>query len=132
MMWIVENWILLLCAVIVATWTYLSVNDFLKKPNETQIAKIREWLIWACIEAERSLKSGTGQLKLREVWNLFCAVPAFTWVAKVITFETFSDWVTVALSDVKQMIITNDNLAQYIYGEEKDVQVEKIREQLGG
>ena len=132
MMWIVENWILLLCAVIVATWTYLSVNDFLKKPNETQISKIREWLIWACIEAERSLKSGTGQLKLREVWNLFCAVPAFTWVAKVITFETFSDWVTVALHDVKQMIITNDNLAQYIYGEEKDVEVEKIREQLGG
>lgn len=132
MMWIVENWILVLCAVVLATWTFLVVSDFAKRPDEEQIAKIKEWLIWACIEAEKGLKSGTGQLKLREVWNLFCAVPAFTLVARVITFETFSDWVSSALSDVKHMIVTNDNLAQYIYGEEKEAEVEKIRNQIGG
>ena len=132
MMWIVENWYLLATGVIVGVWTCLMLREFRQQPDEAQMAKVKEWLIWACVEAEKNLQSGTGQLKLREVWNMFCSVPAFEWVAKVISFDLFSSWVSVALSEVKQMIVKNDNLAEYIYGDKKAEEVEKIKEQIGG
>lgn len=91
MNWFIENWYLLIaCAAGFSMLLYL-ISSISSMPDEEQKKKIKEWLVWACIEAERALKSGTGQLKLREVWNLFCGVPAFTWVAKVISFETFSE-----------------------------------------
>ena len=93
---------------------------------------ISKWLIWACIEAERALQSGTGQLKLREVWNLFCAVPAFGWVARIIAFDTFSGWVTEALATVKRMLVENPRLASYVYGDKAIDEVAKLWEQLKG
>lgn len=132
MNWLIENWYLVVAGLaVVAVMLYL-VSDASNMPDEEQKKKIHEWLVWACIEAERALQSGTGQLKLREVWNLFCAVPAFTWVAKVISFETFSGWVSAALAEVKQMIISNDSLAEYVYGDKKEAEVDKLKKQLEG
>lgn len=108
----------------------LVVDSFFCLPTEKQVEKIKEWLIWACIEAERALQSGTGQLKLRQVYDMFCAVPAFTWVAKIISFELFSEWVSDALATAKEMMINNKALAEYVYGEYTDAEVKKIKEQL--
>ena len=130
MKWIIENLYLLVAAVSLIGTAMLAVYRFLGLTIENQKKKIKEWLIWACIEAERGLQSGTGQLKLRQVYDMFCAVPAFGWVARFISFDTFSDWVTEALQKVKQMIITNQNLARYIYGEKADEEVKKIKVQL--
>lgn len=105
---------------------------FLGQPSEKQKEKIREWLVWACIETERGLQSGTGQLKLREVWNLFCGVSAFRWVARIISFDTFSGWVTEALSTVKRMLVENPRLASYVYGDKAIDEVAKLWEQLKG
>lgn len=131
MKWITENLYLLIAAVAVVGSCAAVAYRFLGQPREKQVDKVKEWLIWACVEAEKQLQSGTGQLKLREVWNLFCAVPAFTWVAKVISFETFSGWVSEALIQVKEMIVANDSLAKYVYGDNKDQEVAKLKEQLG-
>ena len=130
MKWIIENLYLLVAAVVLIGTAVLAVYRFLGLTTENQKKKIKEWLIWACIESERGLQSGTGQLKLRQVYDMFCAVPAFGWVARFISFDTFSDWVTEALQKVKQMIITNQNLARYIYGEKADEEVKKIKVQL--
>ena len=130
MKWIIENLYLLVAAVALIGTAVLAVYRFLGLTTENQKKKVKEWLIWACIEAERGLQSGTGQLKLRQVYDMFCAVPAFGWVARFISFDTFSDWVTEALQKVKQMIITNQNLARYIYGEKADEEVKKIKVQL--
>ena len=85
--WLIENWFLIVALLSCVAVLISLVFRFLGMPTEKQKKKVREWLVWACIEAERALQSGTGQLKLREVWNLFCAVPAFTWVARIISFE---------------------------------------------
>ena len=131
--WLIENWFLIVALLSCVTVVICLVFRFLGMPTEKQKAKVREWLIWACIEAERSLQSGTGQLKLREVWNMFCAVPTFTWVARVISFEQFSTWVSDALLEVKQMIISNNNLAEYVYGKDNATEeVAKIKSQMGG
>ena len=77
MSWVIENWFLVVAVMASVGVAIGLIYRFLGLPTEKQKAKVKEWLIWACIEAERALQSGTGQLKLREVWNLFCAVPAF-------------------------------------------------------
>ena len=128
--WLVENWFLVVAFVACAAFVISLIIRFLGLPTEKQTAKVKEWLIWACIEAERALQSGTGQLKLREVWNLFCAVPTFTWVARIITFELFSEWVSDALVTVKEMLINNPTLAEYVYGKSAAEQVEYLKKQM--
>lgn len=131
MSWLIENWYLIVGGVALLGFAIWLIYGFFKMPTDKQVSKVKNWLIWACIEAERALQSGTGQLKLRQVYDMFCAVPAFTWVAKIISFETFSDWVSDALITVKEMLSTNKSLANYVYGDNAEKEVAKIKEQLG-
>ena len=128
--WLTENWFLLVAIAAGVVVAGFAVYRFFGMPTEKQREKVKEWLIWACIEAERALQSETGQLKLRGVYNMFCSVPAFTCVAKVISFELFSDWVSDALITAKQMLVSNRALAIYVYGENSDAEIKKIKEQL--
>ena len=130
MTWLIENWFLLVAIAAALGVSVWAVYRFFGLPTEKQREKVKEWLIWACIEAERALQSGTGQLKLRQVYDMFCAVPAFTWVAKIISFELFSEWVSDALATAKEMMINNKALAEYVYGEYADAEIKKIKEQL--
>lgn len=133
MEWVIRNWFLVvaLTACIVALiWV---VFRFFALPTEEQKAKVKEWLIWACIEAEKKLQSDTGKLKLREVYDKFCAVPAFKWVAIVISFKQFEEWVSDALLEAKKMLVSNEALAEYVYGKyHAENEVEKLKEQIGG
>ena len=130
MNWLIENWMVVFGLAVAVILAAIVVYRFFGMPTETQVEKIKEWLVWACIEAEKALQSGTGQLKLRQVYDMFCAVPAFSWVAKLISFEMFSDWVSDALVTVKQMLVSNEALATYVYGDNADAEIKKIKEQL--
>ena len=130
MTWLIENWMVVFGLAVAVIIAVLVVYRFFCLPTEKQVEKIKEWLIWACIEAERALQSGTGQLKLRQVYDMFCAVPAFTWVAKLISFELFSEWVSDALVTVKEMLVSNEALATYVYGNKANFEVKKIKDQL--
>lgn len=130
MSWLIENWYLIVGGVALLGFAIWLIYGFFNMPTSKQKAKVKEWLIWACIEAERALQSGTGQLKLRQVYDMFCAVPAFTWVAKIISFELFSEWVSDALATAKEMMINNKALAEYVYGNKANVEVKKIKDQL--
>ena len=77
------------------------------------------------------MQSGTGQAKLRRVYNAFIAVRAFSWLSKIISFDTFSAYVSEALAEAKKMIINSESLAVYVYGEHAETEVEKLREQVG-
>lgn len=130
MTWLIENWMVVFGLAVAVIIAVLVVYRFFGLPTEKQVEKIKEWLIWACIEAEKALQSGTGQLKLRQVYDMFCAVPAFSWVAKVISFDVFSDWVSDALITVKEMLVNNEVLSTYVYGDNADAEIKKIKEQL--
>lgn len=131
MHWLIENWMVIFGITVAVILAILVVYRFFGMPTEKQKKKVKEWLVWACIEAEKKLQSDTGQLKLRDVYNLFCTVPAFTWVAKVISFDMFSEWVSDALITAKEMLINNKTLAVYVYGENARLEVEKLKEQIG-
>ena len=131
MNFLIENWYLLVGAFALINFGIWLIYGFLKLPTDKQTEKIKQWLIWACIEAEKALQSGTGQAKLRRVYNSFIAVRAFSWLAKIISFDTFSAYVSEALVEAKKMIINSRSLAEYVYGEHAETEVEKLREQVG-
>ena len=91
----------------VVVLAYLIVN---------QRRMVIEWLIYAVTEAEKQLGSGTGQLKLRLVYDWFCE--KFPVAAAIVPFTVFSAWVDAALDTMKKML-SNKNIAEYIGGADK-------------
>lgn len=113
---IVNNWyiILALAALLgVAAWY---VYRYFNLPSEAQLAKVREWLLWAVTGAEKELGGGTGKLKLRQVYDLF--IVRFPWLAKVVPFELFSSMVDDALKEMREMLETNPAAAALVSGGE--------------
>lgn len=98
-------------AIIIAALATVII-EFVKLPNENKIANVKEWLKYAVTEAEKALGSGTGQLKLRWVYDL--AVKQFPWISQLVTFETFSGWVDEALEWMNNQISTNEALSEYV------------------
>lgn len=91
---------------LVAIAAYLIIN---------QRAKVREWLVWAVTRAEKELGGGTGQLKLRQVYDWFTS--KFPALAAVLPFKVFSAWVDTALEKMKAMLSNNASVANYIEGD---------------
>lgn len=112
MEFIANNWyIIVLAAAAVAVVIYLIIK-FFKLPRESQIKKIKEWLLFAVTEAEKELGSGTGQLKLRYVYDMF--VTKFPYLVKFVSFEMFSHLVDEVLEKFKEMFKNNKAVQQYV------------------
>ena len=84
---------------------------FIKLPKDQKIKNLKEWLKWAVVEAEKALGSGTGQLKLRMVYDM--AIKQFPWIAAVVSFERFSAWVDEALDWMREQLDENNKIKQY-------------------
>lgn len=118
MNFVVDNWYIIAVMLTLLTALVLLIYRFLVLPTETQLRKVREWLLWAVTQAERELGSGTGQLKLRSVYDLF--VQRFSWLAKVISFDDFSDMVDDALVQMRVMLAKNAAIAELVEGTEEE------------
>lgn len=64
---------------------------------------------------KKELGGGTGQIKLRYVYDMFVA--RFTWLARVISFEAFSMMVDEALERMKKMLESNKAMQTLVSGE---------------
>ena len=73
---------------------------------------MREWLLYAVTKAEKELGGGTGQIKLRYVYDMFVA--RFAWLARVISFEAFSMMVDEALERMKKMLESNKAMQDFV------------------
>lgn len=76
--------------------------------------KVKRWLEWAVSAAERDLGSGTGQLKLREVYNWF--IDQFPFFSKIVPFSVFSNWVDIALKWMREQLDKNESIKAVIEG----------------
>lgn len=112
MEWLIANWYLLIAAVAVIGALVLAIKRFTSMPTASQKSKIKEWLLFAVVDAEKELGSGTGQIKLRYVYDMFIA--RFGWVARVLPFSTFSAFVDEALDKMRKLLEDNSNLQDYI------------------
>ena len=109
-----ENfWLIFVLAAVITVCAY-AVYSFVRKPTDEQIKSIEEWLLYAVTEAEKELGSGTGQLKLRYVYNMFIErFPAFS---AAISFAMLSGLVDEALVQMKKMLETNKAVKNYVSG----------------
>ena len=114
---IVENWAVFVAALAILAVAIVAIVRFVGLPTASQLAKVKEWLLWAVTEAEKELGGGTGQLKLRQVYDLF--VTRFPWLAKLISFELFSDMVDEALEQMRHLLDTNTAVAAFVTGDGK-------------
>lgn len=114
MEFIVDNWAVFVAALAILTVAIIAIIRFVGLPTKSQLAKVKEWLLWAVTEAEKELGGGTGQLKLRQVYDLF--VTRFPWLAKIISFELFSAMVDEALEEMRKMLDTNTAVATFVSG----------------
>lgn len=76
--------------------------------------KVQEWLKYAVAIAEQELGSGTGQLKLRQVYDMFIA--QFPLFARIVPFNIFSKWVDLSLEWLKEQLTNNVNIKNTIMG----------------
>lgn len=73
-----------------------------------QPQKVKEWLVYAVSVAEEELGGGTGPLKLLKVYNMF--VERYPVFKVLVSYETFKNWVDLALEEMRKMIIDNDKI----------------------
>lgn len=116
MKWLIDNWTLLVVAAAVLAGVWYILKRISSGPSEEQLLKVKEWLLYAVIMAEKDLGAGTGQIKLRYVYDLF--LERFPNLILWIPFETFSKMVDEALEKMKHLLETNKDLEFFVKGEE--------------
>ena len=109
---IMNNWLTIILSIAALAVFIVKVVQFVRAPSDKQIENLKEWLKLAVTEAEAALGSGTGQLKLRDLYDM--AVEKFPWVGEFITFETFSTWVDEALEWMNNQLESNENVKAYV------------------
>jgi len=118
MEFLVNYWYFIVAAIAILAVAGYAIYVFVHRPTDEQLSKIKEWLLYAVTEAEKELGSGTGQIKLRYVYDMFIA--KFPWAVKIISFESFSLLVDEALDKFRDLLEQNSNLQTYVKGESSD------------
>ena len=110
--WIINNWYLIIVAIAIVIIVGIAIKGFLNLPNSTKLSKLREWLLYAVLKAERELGSGTGQLKLRYVYDMF--ISKFKFLSIFINFDIFSKLVDEALVKMAELLKENNSINNLI------------------
>ncbi len=92
-----------------------AIYNFVNLTKEQQMENIKEWLLLACLEAEKALGSKTGRIKLRYVYDLFVA--RFKFASYFISFEQFSLMVDEALDTMRDLIESNEVVKAIVEGD---------------
>lgn len=109
-----NTWYIWVAFASVITCFVIAIWKQLQLPTEEQLDKVRQWLLWAVTEAEMELGGGTGQLKLRSVYDLF--ILRWPKLAKVVSFDLFSALVDDALDEMRTMLQQNKSLKDMVEG----------------
>ena len=101
-----ENWYFIFALAVTA------VVGIVVTVRKLSLRRVKEWLKYAVSLAEKELGSGTGQLKLRKVYDDF--ITKYPWISLMISFETFSTLVDEALVWLRTQINDNKNIKNYV------------------
>ena len=109
---LMEYWWLAIAILAILIIAFMSLITYINLPNSKKATKVKEWLLFAVVQAEKELGSGTGQLKLRYVYNL--ALSKFPVFIKLIPFELFSSFVDGALQQLENLIENSEGVKKYM------------------
>ena len=65
--------------------------------------------------AEKELGGGTGQMKLRYVYNMF--LEKFPSLVPIVSFELFAHWVDEVLVQMRHLLEENKDIESYVKGD---------------
>lgn len=105
---IMNHWALFIAGISGAMVIYFLISRFLTLPTAVQMKKVKEWLLYAVIQAEKELGGGTGELKLRRVYDMF--IGKFPQIAVFISFEHFGKLVDDALDKMRKLLLENEQI----------------------
>lgn len=108
----INNIIIIAITIIAICVLCIGVAHFFKLSKARQEQIIKQWLLLAVVLAEKELGDGTGQLKLRYVYDLF--LEKFKFISYFISFDKFSSFVDEVLELMKLMILNNKKIEEYI------------------
>lgn len=92
---------------------------------KTEPQKVKQWLLYACAQAEAYFGSGTGILKLHMVYDMFVGkYPVFS---KFISFNRFQKWTEEALETFKEFLSKNEKM-QALFIEEQEVALDEEKD----
>lgn len=100
--WLAQNWYYIVFFILVILVCIYGVMT----------GKVKEWLKYAVAEAEKFLGSGTGQLKLRHVYDMF--IETFPVFSKLLPFPIFSKMVDTALEWLRIELEKNEKIKAFI------------------
>ena len=110
--YIANHWMEIILLIVVTVEVATMLKRFSDKPTSEKIAMLKEWLLYAVAEAERELGQGTGQLKLRFVYDM--ALRQFPFLTMALSFDKFSDLVDEALDRFRAMLSGNTDIQSYV------------------
>lgn len=113
-----EYWYLIVAIIAIISMASITIYNWFKLPDNEQMEQVKQWLLYAVAKAEKELGSGTGQIKLRYVYNMFIA--KFPAIALFLTFEEFSNLVDEALQELQELINKNSSIEALIKGEDEE------------
>lgn len=102
MEWLVNNWYYIIFVIVALILTSYGITS----------GKAKNWLMWAVSVAEQDLGTGTGQLKLHKVYDMF--MERFPMFSKIVPFFVFSEWVDLALDWMREQLEKNPNIKSLI------------------
>lgn len=109
-----ENWPILIAVVAVIIVAIIVAEYFLNLPTKTQLQNIKEWLLWAMIQAEQDLGDKTGEIKLRQTYDRF--VMRFPFLSETISFTCFRHLVDEELDEMREIMRANENIKKTVEG----------------
>lgn len=116
---IIDHWAEIVCLLALICVIITTFKDFFSLSKDEQIKQIKGWLLGAVTLAEAEFGSGTGKIKLSVVYDSF--IEKFPWIAKVLTFEKFSEYVDEALVEMRKLLSTNKAIASIVESNEKTI-----------
>lgn len=115
MKWLCDNWTLLVVILATIVFVYRIGKRYMGLPSEEQLKKVKAWLLYAVIEAEKTYSSGTGRLKLAAVYSQF--IELFPSLVPILPYELFSKMVDEVLVEMRKLLETNLDIACYVRGD---------------
>lgn len=107
-----DYWFVIIAFIGVVSFVSIKIYNWFKQPSSKQKEQIKQWLIFAVAKAEAELGTGTGQLKLSKVYDMF--IEKFPAIALFVSFEDFSVMVDEALNKLEEIMKDNQNIQDVI------------------
>lgn len=124
---IINNFAFWIVLFVVCFGLGMFLDKFIKKSKEQKMQMVKDWLLYAIAMAERELGSGTGRIKLGQVYEQFLLV--FPQLQRLISFDTFAKMVDDVLAEFTKLVKENVVIAAEFTDNELPNMIEEPKEE---